>query len=169
LREHPQILERPLVAIAPGAKREPNRWPAERFAEVAAALCARGSAVVTLGGPGDATLCAQVASAAGVTGLNLAGRTSILESCEVLKRCRLLICNDSGVQHLAAAVGTPCVSIFSFRDFKGRWFPHGSRNVVLQKWVPCAVCLLESCPRDNLCLRLITSSEVIENASAQLG
>ncbi len=169
LREHPGILARPLVAIATGAKHEIQRWPVERFAEVAAALSARGFAVVALGGSGDAAVCTHVASAAGTLGLNLAGRTSILESCEVLRRSRLLICNDSGVQHLAAAVGTPCVSIFSFRNHTERWLPYGKRNVVLKKWVPCAICLLESCPRDNLCLRLISSSEVLERALAQLG
>lgn len=159
---------RTLVAIAPGAKRSTNRWPIERFREVAASLAERGFGVVLLGAAGDAAACAQVASAAGDKALNLAGRNSLLETCEILRRCRLLVCNDSGVQHLAAAVGTPCLSIFSCRDFRGRWWPYGEQNVVLQKWVPCGTCLVEVCPYDNHCLKLIESGEVLDHATRML-
>ena len=154
------LSEKPLIAIAPGAKRPLNRWPAERFSEVGHHAIKKGLGVVVLGGESETLLCQQIVDGMREGGISLAGRTSLLESCELLKRCRLLICNDSGVQHLAAAVGTPCVSLFSFRDFRGKWRPYGMQNTVLQKWVGCHTCFLETCPYDNHCIKLIGASEV---------
>src|SRR5262249_26776447 len=73
----------------------------------------------------------------------------------------LLVCNDSGVQHLAAAVGTPCVSIFSAHDMPGKWNPYGEDNVVLRASVECHPCYLTLCPYDNRCLKLIDAGSVI--------
>ncbi|MGH7934661.1 MAG: glycosyltransferase family 9 protein [Candidatus Binataceae bacterium] len=157
-----------LVVMAPGAKRTPNRWPAERFGEVGCHLARRGFAVAIVGGTSDAAICAGVAESIGGAALNLAGRCTIRESWAVLERSALVICNDSGVQHLAAAAGVPCVSIFSCRDFPGMWYPHGPRHTVLRKWVPCHTCRLETCPRDNLCIGLITTDEVIEQAERKI-
>jgi lipopolysaccharide heptosyltransferase II len=156
----------PMVALAPGAKREPNRWPAMRFTEVGRHLAARGFQVVLLGGPGDTATCASIAQSIGAGAVSLVGATSIRESCEMLRRCELLVCNDSGVQHLAAAVGTPCVSIFSCRDFLGKWFPHGAAHIVLRKWVACHTCLLDHCPYDNRCIGMVAAGEVIAAADA---
>ncbi len=156
------IASRPFAALAPGAKAAPNKWPAERFVEVGRELSARGLAIVILGGQSDFSLCESIAGAIGTGAVNLAGRTSIRESCELLGRAELLVCNDSGVQHLAAAVGTPCVSLFSCRDFRGKWWPHGAQHVVLRKQVDCHTCLLDACPRDNLCIKLIEVREVVE-------
>src|SRR5271157_331871 len=113
----------PLVAIGPGAKRSTNRWPIERFAEVARHAARRGFRIVVLGGAGELESCARIAEAAGSGAVNLAGRTSLPESCEVLRRCTLAICNDSGVQHLAAAVGKPSISLFSSWQIRGKFRP----------------------------------------------
>ncbi|GEM_PF-202257 len=152
---------RRLIAIAPGAKRPTNRWPTERFIEVARRFAARGFGIAIIGGASERELCARVETGAGGDlAVNLAGRCSVPESCAVLARCDLLICNDSGVQHLAAAMGTRCVSIFAARDLGLRWRPHGSGHVAIRKWVPCHTCLLEVCPYDNRCVGLITVDEV---------
>ena len=150
-----------IVAFAPGAKPVPNRWPAERFAEVAAHLAERGFAIVVLGGDSDAPLCEQIARAAGGGATSLAGKTTVRETCEILVRSTVLVCNDSGVQHLAAAVGTPCVSLFSRREFLRQWWPHGAGHEVLWKEIECHTCFLNSCPYDNKCIKLIPVSEVI--------
>ena len=151
-----------LVAIAPGAKRSTNRWPPERFAKVARYLCENGNSVVTMGGTEERELCGQVLHGIAGGAANLAGETTLLESVEVLSRCRLLVCNDSGVQHMAAAVGIPSISIFSYRDIKGKWFPYGVGNKVLQEWVECHSCFLETCPHENKCLTLIDVPRVIK-------
>ncbi len=160
---------RRLVAIAPGAKRPTNRWPAERFVEVGRQLAARGFALVILGGPAERELCSRLESELGSgSAVNLAGRCSLPESCAVLSRCALLICNDSGVQHLAAAMGTRCLSLFAARDLGLRWRPHGPQHVVIRKWVPCHTCLLEVCPYDNRCIGLIAVDEVVSAADRLL-
>ena len=153
-----------MVAIAPGAKRPTNKWPLDRYAKVAEVLAARGYFVLLLGAANDHESCASIASLAGRGVLNLAGRLSVLESCEALRRCAFAICNDSGVQHMAAAVSTPCVSIFSVRDMRGKWRPYGSQHVVLEKEVACHTCYLEECPHDNLCVKQIQVSDVLAAA-----
>jgi asparagine synthase (glutamine-hydrolysing) len=158
-----------LVAIAPGAKRSTNHWPAERFAEVGRMLADSNSAVVLIAGGAEAELCEGLASQMGTHAHSFAGELSLPESIELLRRCRLLICVDSGVQHLAAAVGTPCISLFSFWQMRGKWRPYGSRNVVLQKWVPCHTCLLEECPIGNACMKAIEVEEVVRHAAEMLG
>jgi ADP-heptose:LPS heptosyltransferase len=69
---------------------------------------------------------------------------------------------------MAGAVGTPCISLFSARDMPNKWYPHGSRNLVLRKWVDCHTCLTEKCPYDNLCMNMITVDEVIEAIDAKV-
>ena len=154
----------PVVAIAPGAKRPANRWPLDRYAEVGRALLRRGFRVLLLGGADDEPSCAWIASQIGRNALNLAGRTSALESCEVLRRCAFVVCNDSGVQHMAAAVGTPCVSVFSAREMRGKWHPHGPQHVVLREDVPCRACYLDQCPWDNFCMKLVQVPDVLRAA-----
>jgi ADP-heptose:LPS heptosyltransferase len=150
-----------IVAFAPGAKAEPNRWPASRFIEVGRILAARQFTIAVLGGNDDAAICERIANSIGPAAINLAGGTTLRASCEILARSLMLVCNDSGVQHLAAAVGTPCLSLFSRRDFLGKWWPHGTGHQVLWKQVPCHTCFLDDCPRDNECIKLIGVDEVI--------
>ncbi len=157
-----------MIAFAPGAKLEPNRWPVDRFIEVGINLAARGYAIVVLGGASDAPMCEKIAKQIGRNAASLAGKTTVRDSCEVLARCVMLICNDSGVQHLAAAVGTPCVSLFTRREFPGMWWPHGSQHVALLKKVECHTCFLDVCPYDNKCIKAIGVDEVIAAASRVL-
>lgn len=158
----------PIIAFAPGAKAEPNRWPAERFVEVGRHLAARSFKIAVLGGAADAAVCGEIARAIGATAASLAGRTTVRQTCQVVAHSVLLVGNDSGVQHLAAAVGTPCLSLFSCRDFKGKWWPHGAQHVVLRKEVACHTCFLDHCPYDNRCIKLIASDEVIATADRML-
>ena len=157
-----------IIAFAPGAKRIPNRWPQERFITVGQYVRQLGYSLVLLGGASDRFLCQSIADGIGVGCVNLAGRSSLLESAAVLSLCSLLLCNDSGVQHLAAAVGTPCISLFSCRDVKGKWYPYGTENVVLRKWIECHTCYLEQCPYDNACIKLITTDDVIHAVAQKI-
>lgn len=162
LLEKRGLKQQALAAVAPGAKRPLNRWPIERFAEVVHHLAQKGFFVLALGGEPDRELCQQAVRGMNRDALSLAGDVSLLETCELLRRCRLLVSNDSGVQHLAVAVGTPCVSVFSFWQLRGKWHPYGVPHRVLQKWVPCHTCFLENCPYDNKCIKLNTVQEVRE-------
>ncbi len=127
-------LPRPLIGIMPGAARGPaKRWPAERFAEAAKLLSVKlGGSVVIMGGPGDADACAAVAGGVGGGALNLAGATALPEWAALLAQCAVVLCNDSGGMHLAAAVGTPVVAVFGITD-PARTGPLGARCRVVQR------------------------------------
>lgn len=157
-----------LVAIAPVAKRSTNLWGKGRFATVGRSVVQRGFRVVVIGGAPDAALCQEVAQGIGEGGSDLSGQTSLLETCVLLKRCHLLICVDSGIQHLASAVGTPCLSLFSFWQLKGKWHPYGEMHTVMQKWVACHTCYLETCPYENHCMNLIEPEEVVSLVNNKL-
>lgn len=153
-----------LLCVAPGAKRDTNRWPAERFAEIARRWTARGLPVAVVGGPGEGALGARVASAAGPLAADLCGRSSLLASAALFQRSAAVVSNDSGALHLAAAVGTPVVSPFTARDAAGRWFPlrrpGRPAHAVLRREPPCSPCWVERCPHDNRCLTEISTEEV---------
>jgi ADP-heptose:LPS heptosyltransferase len=158
----------PIVVIAPGARRSCNLWPSERFAAVAIDLISRGVTIVLIGGPEDYLMCEDLASQIG-SGANLAGKLSLSESCALLRRCDLLLCVDSGPQHLAAAVGTACVALFSQRNQRRRWYPYGSNHIVLEGSVECHTCLLDTCPNDNRCMKQISIEDVLAAAYEKLG
>jgi ADP-heptose:LPS heptosyltransferase len=177
LPRHPEVVKRvddalrassleghSLVAIAPGAKRSTNLWEPGRFASVGRQISSGGHAIVLIGDRSEAGIGAQIAAQIGSRVHSFAGEFSVAESCELLRRCSLAICLDSGVQHLASAVGTPCVSLFSFWQMRSKWHPHGVKNVVVQKMVPCHTCLRESCPYDNLCMKAIAVEDVLAPA-----
>jgi ADP-heptose:LPS heptosyltransferase len=116
-------LEPPPVAVAPqahgatlihpGAAFEARRWPAARWAAVASAEAARGRPVVVTGGPGEEALAARVAMLAGLpAGSVLAGRTGLLELAATVAASALVVCGDTGVGHLATALGVPSVLLF---------------------------------------------------------
>ena len=157
----PNFAGRPLVAIAPGARRPCNLWPLERFAAVSADLASRGIAVVLIGSDHDRASCEQIRSRCDNHLINLAGKLTLLESCALLRRCDLLICVDSAPQHLAAAVGGRCVALFSQRNPRRRWYPHGGQHRVLEGSVKCHSCLLDACPYDNRCMKQITVEQVL--------
>lgn len=104
----------PLVALHPGSGTFSiaRRWPLDNFAQVAYTLGKEGLRLVLLGGPGEEALAEALAQRLEPPPINLAGRTSLRELGAVLKRCWVFVGNDSGVMHIAAAVGTPLVAIF---------------------------------------------------------
>jgi ADP-heptose:LPS heptosyltransferase len=119
------------VCLHPGASVHERCWPAERFAAVGRALAGRGWPLVLTGSSTEASLTAAVAR--GVSGpvLDLAGRTDLGTLAALLSRARLLICNDTGVSHVAAALRVPSV-ILSTGDNPARWAPaDGRRHRVL--------------------------------------
>lgn len=103
---------RPLVALAPASVWATKRWP--YYSELARELArsARSARVVILGSLEDAPLAAEVCAAAGPTALNAAGVLTLLGSAELIRRCHVLVTNDSAPQHLASAVDTPTLTIF---------------------------------------------------------
>jgi ADP-heptose:LPS heptosyltransferase len=101
------------VVVHPGAASAARRWPAVRWAAVARALAERGYEVVLTGSPGERSLCSRVAAEAGLApDAVLAGRTPLVALAALVGRARVLLCGDTGVAHLATALGTPSVVLF---------------------------------------------------------
>jgi heptosyltransferase-2 len=106
-----------LVAMFPGAARGPSKcWPEERFAEVGRRLAGRGCRIVLLGAPLDRESCERIAGQIGAGAINMAGMTTLAALAGLLSLCRVVVANDSGGMHLAAAVGTRVVALYGATD-----------------------------------------------------
>lgn len=162
----------PVIVLSPGARFLHKRWPLENFAALAERLLAEFPvSLVIIGGREDRELGAALAAAKPARVHNLAGDTTLPETAEVLRRGCLFIGNDSGAAHLAAAVGIPCVTLFSGVTFPGLWEPWGERNVALRHRVPCEFCFSEGhCPTGTMdCIRGISVERVLAAARGFLG
>ncbi|MCX5758873.1 MAG: glycosyltransferase family 9 protein [Candidatus Hydrogenedentes bacterium] len=162
----PERAGSPTIAMQCGAKRPANRWMPGRFIEAGRALIAEHSAHILLtGGPGERALTDEIARGIGNGCQSVAGETSVADLATLLERCALLISNDTGTMHVAAAMGTPVVAIFSARDHPFRWYPYGNRHTVLRHDVPCSPCLQDVCPlAEPICLTAITVEQVLDAA-----
>ncbi len=122
----------PWIAVAPGAARGgAKRWPVGHFAETAAGIArACGCGVVVCGTAAEREAGEQIRAALPDRAVNLAGATNLAELAAVFRLCRLVVCNDSGAMHLAAAAGTPVAAIFGLTD-PARTGPLGPGHAVL--------------------------------------
>lgn len=171
----PQLAQRPdasYVCLHAGAQLPSRRWPVARFAQVATALVAAGQTVVLTGTAderplADALLAAMPASArAGV--LDVLGQTTLWQLGALVERARLVVCNDTGTSHVAAALRVPSVVISSGSD-TARWAPLDRvRHRVLAHPVACRPCAHRSCPTAHECAVGIAAEQVIAAVHSQL-
>jgi heptosyltransferase-2 len=159
----------PLVALAPGAAYGgAKRWPAARFAELAAELTGIGAAIVMIGGAADRPAGIEIEERFARQGkiLNLIGATDLPLLAGVLSHCRAAVSNDSGAMHFAAALGVPVTAIFGPTD--ERITGPGEGHVVLKHDVWCRPCHLRECPIDHRCMKGIPVSTVVAEARKTL-
>nr|WP_314626881.1 glycosyltransferase family 9 protein [uncultured Noviherbaspirillum sp.] len=153
------------VCIHPGARLPSRRWPPQRFAEVADALAGQGLTVVVTGSAEERPLAGAMLDAMQAAAIDLSGRTSLGALAVLLSNARLLVCNDTGVSHMAAAVGTPSVVVCSGAD-PARWAPLDRlRHRVLHADVPCRPCSYYACPIGHPCALGVGSRQVLAAAS----
>lgn len=157
---------RPLIGLNAGAEYGPaKRWPLDRFAEAARSLSARtGAPMVVFGGKADIPLAEELSGRlAGIPHTILAGKTTLAELMAALALCRLVITNDTGPMHLAAALGVPVVTPFGSTspELTGPGLPGDPRHRLLLGQAPCAPCFLRTCPVDFRCLRSIPPEAVV--------
>ena len=116
------ILGRPFAIVHPGSSTPARRWPSQRFATVADQLVRAGLAVGITGTERDRPLAEAVLRAMTEAATSVAGRTTLGELAALVERAQILVANDTGVSHLAAAVGTPSVIVFNRSEIE-RWAP----------------------------------------------
>jgi heptosyltransferase II len=162
-----------LVALGPGATYGPaKRWPLGYWKELISQLLAKGKAtLLVLGGPEEKEYLEELWKDLPVKHaprlVSLVGKTSPQTLAAVLDQCKLLITNDTGPMHVAAAVGTPTVAIFG--STSPTWTrPFGLGHEVIYKAVECSPCYQKTCPIGYICLNRITVDEVLKAAQKQL-
>ncbi|MCA9243475.1 MAG: glycosyltransferase family 9 protein [Phycisphaerales bacterium] len=157
------VREQPLAVMSPGTIWETKRWTVAGFAAVAKHLRDRGQTVVLIGAPNEAERCRDVAQACpGV--FDLCGQTSIPELAALIDRATVVITNDSGPMHLAAALGRPVVAMFGPTD--ELWVgPYGQPQGAIRLELDCAPCYLRRlsrCPHGHRCMRDLRAENVIK-------
>jgi len=128
------------IAISPGSVWPTKRWPRDYYVKLTHALAGTGYNLVFIGGGDEQALCADIIHSAEVVALNLAGELSVTESAACLRRCRLLVCNDSGALHIANAVQTPVYAFFGPTVTRFGYYPFREGDRVFQVELPCRPC-----------------------------
>lgn len=160
------------VMLLPGARWNNKRWPAEKFAETTQRLSHDFMDLNfgILGGRADREVARTILSANPARVLDLTGQTSVPEMIEWIRLSNLVITNDTGPMHVAAALRKPLVAIFGPTD-PASTGPYGQRNSVFQqRALPCVPCMKRACHYDEplACLQSITPEQVVERARSLL-
>ncbi len=152
------------VVMHPGSQLPSRRWPVERFARVAHELGRAGWPVVLTGTAGEADLAAALQRTCPTPLLNLTGRTDLWTLGALIEGASLLVSNDTGVSHIAAALGTPSVVVALGSDVR-RWAPlDATRHRVLWHDLACRPCAHRVCPTGHECATAIGADAVLAQA-----
>jgi heptosyltransferase II len=162
-------ISNPIFGLNPGAEYGPTkRWPIEKFIATAREIQQRTNCLwILFGGKSDLQLCERIESETQNSKLktqNFCGKTSLRELMSLLKLCRVLLTNDTGPMHVAAALGTPVVVPFGSTspELTGPGLPGDARNYLLKSDAPCSPCFLRECPIDFRCMNGISVERVVQ-------
>jgi heptosyltransferase II len=158
----------PVVALCPGAEFGPaKRWPAAHYAALARHALAQGRHVWLMGSAAEQSVCEGICALA-PGAINLAGKTRLLDAVDLLAAADTVVCNDSGLMHIAGAVGTRVVALFGstspdFTPPLGSGAGQAGEPAVLSLALPCSPCFKRACPLGHhRCLRDLTPAHVLE-------
>jgi len=151
----------PIIGLNPGAAYGPaKRWPAEKYAELAAKLIKELNAqILVFGTKADNQAAALIAGSSNNV-LDFTGKTSLAEAIALIDSCAAFVTNDSGLMHVAAALKTPLVAIFGSTNHLTT-SPFSKKSVIVRKPLPCSPCMQTHCKSDFACMENITSEEVM--------
>jgi heptosyltransferase-2 len=153
---------RPAAVLCPGAEYGPaKRWPARYFAELAQGFAARGCAVWLVGSANDRAIGEVITQAATGVCRNLCGETSLAEAIDLLASAAVVVSNDSGLMHVAAALGRPLVALYG--SSSPAYTPPLSRSAqVLKLDLPCSPCFQRECPLGHFnCMMQLVPDRVL--------
>jgi heptosyltransferase-2 len=153
---------RPAAVLAPGAEYGPaKRWPARYFGELAQGLSAHGCAVWLIGSQNDRQAGAEIERHSGGVCRNLCGETTLAEAIDLLASAALVVSNDSGLMHVAAALGKPLIALYG--SSSPAYTPPLSPNArILKLDLPCSPCFKRECPLGHFnCMMQLTPDRVL--------
>ncbi len=153
-------IENPVGLHPGGYYGSAKRWPVEHFSRLARRLARSGRTVLVFGGQGDRETAGKIVSGAPSGVWSLAGETGLKRLAALLKLCRVVVANDSGPLHLAAAVETAVVGLFGSTNPVATG-PRGKAVRVIYRGLPCSPCLLRTCPKGLECMVSIGVEEVM--------
>lgn len=157
-----------LVLVNPWARWESKRWPVEKFALLADMLnCEADTRMIVVGGRSDLEGFITIASLMKTKAVSLVGMTSLTELAYLMKRAEILVTNDSGPMHIAAAMGTPVVAVFGPTD-PSLCGPYGEVHEAVKKELPCSCCYQVVCPIEHRCMETISVDEVVGRVKSKL-
>ena len=160
-------LDKPIAVFCPGAEYGPaKRWPAEHFAALVIKAAGQGYAVWLAGSPKDAAIGEAIVAASGGACINLCGRTSIEDAIDLIGIAALVVTNDSGLMHVAAALNRPTLALYG--SSSPAFTPPLSDNAkVIRIDMPCSPCYKRECPLGHFnCMKQMTPELVWQNAPA---
>lgn len=164
LERHGLGISRPIVALAPGAAHFTKRWPTPHWETLSRTLVAQGYDVAVLTGTDFRDEGAAIAGAGGANAVSTAGALGLMETAAVLRMARVAVSGDTGLMHLATAVGTRVVALFGPTVRQFGFFPYRSPATVLEVTLSCRPCSAQGgpvCPLGHhKCLREISSERV---------
>jgi ADP-heptose:LPS heptosyltransferase len=160
-------IQREVIALHATCSAASKRWPASNWLRLIEGL-PENYDLVLVGSAGEKAQMEEISKGLGRKVHVAAGTLNLTALAAFLRRCRLFIGVDSGPAHIAAAVGTPLVSLYSGTNRMEQWAPRGPRVSVLQKWTACSPCELTVCPIGNECMRQISPEEVLKSVRASI-
>ena len=157
-----KLADKPFITIFPGSSIPEKRWDMGNFVKLALELNHSGLPIIVIGSEKERV--AGEAMTCGLDALNLAGKTSLVETAALIDKSALLVSGDSGILHIAAGLGKPTVSLFGPSNIR-KWAPRGEKHFVISKKLPCAPCTkfgyTPKCSIKARCMAYITVEEVV--------
>ncbi len=155
------------IGFCPGSKHFTKMYPKEYFIELGKLLSAEGYNIVVFGGRDDEKICKEISSQI-PNAINLFNDNQLLQTARNMQYCKAVVCNDSGLMHTAAAVGTPVVAIFGSTVKEFGFVPFGVKNIILENnsvsCRPCSHIGKDKCPKKHFaCMRELTPELVFKN------
>lgn len=150
-----------LLGLSPGAIfGDAKRWPADRFATIGDMAAGKWNAkVIIMGSKKEKEIGTSITGLMRYKPVDFCGTTSLGEAIAIISRCNLFVTNDSGLMHIAAALGVPTLAVFGSTDHVATG-PRGAKTRIIKHDIDCSPCLKPECPTDFKCMLSIEAGEV---------